>query len=285
MFHRTYNYISPNPQGPNFAFGLVMRKLKDAKKEVQDEIRSLDLSSIKTLVNAAEPIDPKVILEFLEEFKGMGLSPDAMCPCYGLAENTLNASIWGNGLLLVDKAALECKQVVVQAEQGWRQPYTPIEGTVALLSCGSVDHGVTFIIVDPDTLIQCPADQVGEIWINCDSKAFGYFNRPDSTAETFQAKLKDSKGPLSKLEFLRTGDSGFIHKRELYFCGRIKDIIIINGLNYYPQDMERTAEMCHNALRPGCSAAFALKQDSDLTECAVFVAEVKLTWGNYKYSV
>jgi acyl-CoA synthetase (AMP-forming)/AMP-acid ligase II len=256
--------------GPNFAFGLVVRKLKEAKKPVADEFRALDLSCVRTLVNAAEPIDAKVLQEFLDVFKPMGLNPANINASYGLAESTLNAINWGAGLLLVDKAALEAKQVVVVKELKWREPFDPIEGTVALVACGRTDQkGQTVAIANPETLERCPADQIGELWLTGPSKAQGYYKRPDVTEEVFRAKLKGSP-----LEWLRTGDSAFVYKDEVYFCGRIKDIIIINGLNYYPQDMERTAEGCHDALRPGCSAAFALKQESDLSECAVLIAEV-----------
>eukprot|EP00428_Durinskia_dybowskii_P070551 CAMPEP_0170395020 /NCGR_PEP_ID=MMETSP0117_2-20130122/21559_1 /TAXON_ID=400756 /ORGANISM="Durinskia baltica, Strain CSIRO CS-38" /LENGTH=1198 /DNA_ID=CAMNT_0010651309 /DNA_START=37 /DNA_END=3633 /DNA_ORIENTATION=+ len=260
--------------GPNFAFGLVVRKLKEAKPSVRAEILALDLSAVKTLVNAAEPIDPKVLQEFMATFKPMGFDPTSINPGYGLAENTLNASSLGNGLLLVDKTALEAKEVVVVKQLELRQSFDLIDGTVALVSCGRTNQeGVSWAIVDPDTCERCPPNRIGELWLTGDSKALGYYNRPEVSQETFYARIK-GKGE-ARVDYLRTGDSGFIFQNELYFCGRIKDIIIVNGLNYYPQDMERTAENCHDAIRPGCSAAFALKQESDLSECAVLVAELK----------
>ena len=100
----------------------------------------------------------------------------------------------------------------------------------------------------------------------------GYWNKPELTAELFYAKIE---GSTDDLLYLRTGDTGFIVDGELYFGSRIKDLIIINGLNYYPQDIEKAVETCHPAIRPGCSAAFALKVKSEDTECVGLVAELK----------
>jgi predicted naringenin-chalcone synthase/acyl carrier protein len=116
--------------------------------------------------------------------------------------------------------------------------------------------------------------QVGEIWLHSASKAAGYYNKPDLSNEVFRARVKNN-ARLAGIEFLRTGDLGFLYKDELFFVGRHKDLIIINGANYYPQDIERSAEECTSALRLGCSAAFALKQEGDVSECAVLIAELK----------
>jgi acyl-CoA synthetase (AMP-forming)/AMP-acid ligase II len=265
--------------GPNFAFGLVLRKLRDAKPGVADAIRKLDLSCLRYLTNGAEPINAKVLQEFLMHFAPQGLDPNSVNNCYGLAEHTLNAAGFGKGLLLVDKIALEAGKVVVVRELELTKPYVEIDGTVALVSCGRTDFpGVSASVADPDTCTALPADHVGELWVSSDSKAKGYYNRPELSQETFHARLDGSSNPEhGHLEWLRTGDLAFIYKNEVYFCGRIKDLIIINGLNYYPQDVERTAEACHDALRPGCSAAFAIKQESDLSEGAVLVAEVRVS--------
>lgn len=228
------------------------------------------MSSLTTLVCAAEPVDPRIMQEFLSTFQPNGLTHDCIAVSYGLAENTLTGTAWAQGLVLVDKAALENGHVVIRETRRWRDPYTLTEGTAALVSCGSTKDATKVAIVDPQTLREVALGQVGEIWLTGESKAQGYFRRPEATLETFGARIEGHD-----CEWLRTGDSGFVHNDELYFCGRIKDIIIINGLNYYPQDTERTAESCHDALRAGCSAAFALKQENDLSECAVLVAELK----------
>ena len=93
--------------------------------------------------------------------------------------------------------------------------------------------------------------------------------QPEATAHTFHAKLAND----GEETFLRTGDLGFLHDRELYVTGRLKDLIIIRGLNHYPQDIEQTAELSHTALWPGCSAAFSFEVEGE--ERLVIVQEVQ----------
>ena len=123
-------------------------------------------------------------------------------------------------------------------------------------------------IVDPETLTACPADDVGEIWVQGPSMAQGYWNRPEETRHTFQARLADGDGP-----FLRTGDLGYLHEGQLYVTGRLKDLIIIRGRNHYPQDIERTVEQSHPALRADCGAAFSIDVEGE--ERLVVVQEVE----------
>jgi acyl-CoA synthetase (AMP-forming)/AMP-acid ligase II len=261
-------YRATSSAAPSFAFALMLRKLKEAPQNIREEILALDLSSVYSIGVGAEPINAKVILEFNTVFKT--LSPTAINPSYGLAEFTLQAGGNGRGRVQVDKLALEAKKIAVVEEGQWIQPYEAVEGAVALVSCGQRDpEHAAWAIVDPDTCTLCPADRVGELWLAGASKTLGYFNRPELTKEVFHAKI-----PGDERDWLRTGDSAFVYKHELYFCGRIKDLIIINGLNYYPQDAERSAEDSHDALRAGCSAAFAVTVEADATESAAYVAEV-----------
>ena len=115
----------------------------------------------------------------------------------------------------------------------------------------AIDHLV--LAVDPQTRIPCPGDAIGEIWVQGPSVAQGYFQDPIQTRETFAAQLADDRGP-----FLRTGDLGFIRDGEIYITGRLKDLIVIRGNNYYPNDIELSAETCHPGLTPNASAAFSI---------------------------
>ncbi|MEW6737025.1 MAG: beta-ketoacyl synthase N-terminal-like domain-containing protein, partial [Acidobacteriota bacterium] len=125
------------------------------------------------------------------------------------------------------------------------------------------------VIVDPETLSGCEPDLIGEIWVSGPSVAQGYWNRPEDTASTFHAYLAETgEGP-----FLRTGDLGFLRDGELFVTGRLKDLIIIDGRNHYPQDIELTVEKSHPALRPACSAAFSV--DIDGQERLFVVVEVE----------
>ena len=111
------------------------------------------------------------------------------------------------------------------------------------------------VIVDPESLTRCDANAVGEIWVSGPSVTGGYYNRPVETAETFNARLADTnEGP-----FLRTGDLGFVHEGALYVTGRLKELIIIRGQNYYPHDIEATVQNSTAGLRAGGTAAFSVE--------------------------
>jgi acyl-CoA synthetase (AMP-forming)/AMP-acid ligase II len=132
------------------------------------------------------------------------------------------------------------------------------------VGCGSAIPGSRIVIVDPESKKLCAPDEIGEIWVAGPSVAEGYWNRDEETAHTFHAYLSDSDhGP-----FLRTGDLGFAQDGELFVTGRLKDLIIIDGRNVYPHDIEKTAERSHSAIRPGCCAAFSV----DLPEERLIVA-------------
>src|SRR5229473_7273167 len=128
------------------------------------------------------------------------------------------------------------------------------------------------VIVDPESRTRCASDVVGEIWVSGQTIAHGYWNRTQETEHTFRAFLKDTgEGP-----FLRTGDLGFLRDGELFVTGRLKDLIIIDGRNVYPQDIELTVEQSHPAMRPGCSAAFSV--DVAGQERLVIAAEVERSY-------
>jgi acyl-CoA synthetase (AMP-forming)/AMP-acid ligase II len=121
-------------------------------------------------------------------------------------------------------------------------------------------------------------DQVGEIWIKSDSKAAGYYRKDAETLKDFGAMMTvNGKVPKSNLNdgYLRSGDLGFMHKDELFICGRIKDLIIVGGRNYYPQDLEATAESCDERIRPGCVAAFTVDPISGHDEEVALLLELR----------
>jgi len=135
---------------------------------------------------------------------------------------------------------------------------TPVSDQDSLyaVGCGRPVEGSQIEIVDPHTYRVCKSGSVGEIWIKGAHVAQGYWMNPEATATMFQAKIKDSdQGP-----FLRTGDLGFFSEEELFITGRLKDIIIIRGANFYPQDIEKVAEKSHLALRSNCSAVFTVEE-------------------------
>ncbi|HYD81465.1 MAG TPA: amino acid adenylation domain-containing protein, partial [Paucimonas sp.] len=235
---------------PNFAYELCAAKVTEEQK------RTLDLSALEFALNGAEPIRPATLQRFVDAFASCGLRPEALRPVYGLAESTLLVSASKRkpagvmpALLPVSRAAL-ASHAATAADAA--------DDTIELVSAGvseSTDHDI--VIVDPSTLIRQPEDAVGEIWVRGPSVAHGYWNRPDASRETFAAQVA-GKGPA----YMRTGDLGFLHRNELYITGRIKEMMIFNGRNLYPQDVEATIETMDAAFRANGCAVFALEKDA-----------------------
>ncbi len=245
--------------GPNFIYDLCARKITAEQRS------TLDLSSWDLAFNGAEPVRREVLERFAETFAPCGFRREAFSPCYGLAEATLVVSCGLQAVppvvFTVQSAALGHNQVVAVSEES--------EGTQTFVGCGQSLGEQKIVIVHPETLSRCLPDEVGEIWISGPNIAQGYLNRPEDTNQTFRAYLKDTgEGP-----FLRTGDLGFLKDGELFVTGRLKDLIIIDGYNYYPQDIELTVEQSHPSLRQGCCAAFSVGVGGE--ERLVIVAEVE----------
>jgi acyl-CoA synthetase (AMP-forming)/AMP-acid ligase II len=138
-----------------------------------------------------------------------------------------------------------------------------------LVASGSAQLDEVITIVDPETLCPLAADRIGEIWVRGSNIARGYWAQPDETSAVFNAYLAGTTdGP-----YLRTGDLGFVREGQLFVTGRLKDLILIRGRNFYPQDIELTVETSHSDLRLGCSAAFSC--DADNEEHLVVVQEVR----------
>ncbi|KST62477.1 fatty acyl-AMP ligase [Mastigocoleus testarum] len=245
--------------GPNFAYDLCVRKFKP------EQFSNLDLSSWEVAFTGAEPVRAQTLENFAATFAPYGFREEAFFPCYGMAETTLMVS---GGLksdppttLEVEATALEQNRVVVANDKS--------ENVRTLVSCGGSWSDQKIAIVDPESLTECKTGQIGEIWVCGSSVAGGYWDLSEQTEETFHAYLRHVKNEDTKNEeqesqvtlgpFLRTGDLGFLHGDELFVTGRLKDMIIIRGQNYYPNDIELTVEKSHPALRPNCGAAFAVE--------------------------
>jgi acyl-CoA synthetase (AMP-forming)/AMP-acid ligase II/acyl carrier protein len=238
---RCHGTLSP---APNFAYDLCVRKTTPAER------LTLDLSRWRAAMNGAEPVRQETLERFTEVFAPCGFRAEAFVPCYGLAEATLMVAGGPVGTAAraqrVDAAALDAQQVAgaVSGDRGGR----------IVVGCGEVipDHRVA--IVSPEALTEHGPGTIGEIWVAGPSVAAGYWRLPEETAAAFGACLADTcEGP-----FLRTGDLGFVRDGTVFVTGRRKDLIIIRGRNYYPQDIEHTVERAHPALRPGCGAAFSV---------------------------
>ncbi|WP_375745201.1 non-ribosomal peptide synthase/polyketide synthase [Corallococcus interemptor] len=240
--------------GPNFAFDLCVRK------STPEERAALDLRSWEVAFCGAEPIRPETLARFTDAFAPSGFRPEALYACYGLAEATLIVSGGKKGVFPVhrpfDPGALSRGEAREDAS-----------GPLLVGSGGNLpDQEIR--IVDPATCEPCAPGRVGEIWVHGPSVARGYWERPEETARAFHGRVAGGGDTV----YLRTGDLGFLADGELFVSGRLKDLIILRGRNVYPQDLEQTVEQSHPALRPGCTAAFAVDVDGE--ERLVVVQEV-----------
>jgi amino acid adenylation domain-containing protein len=253
------DYRATTSGGPNFAYDLCVRKISEEQRA------TLDLHSWSVAFNGSEPIRPETLSRFARVFAPAGFRAEAFMPCYGLAEATLLVTSKQRGVAptfeKVRASALERGGVV--------EAHADSEDVKLLVGCGFTQPGQQGEIVNAETLVRCAPGEVGEVWVSGPHVAQGYWNRPDESVRTFQARLADTgEGP-----FLRTGDLGFVKGGELFITGRLKDLIIIRGRNLYPQDIELTVEQSHGALRPHSGAAFAVEFDG--VEKLVVVQELE----------
>ncbi len=241
-------YQGTSSGGPNFAYELCIRKIPPPQRE------ALDLSSWRVAFNGAEPVRPETLSRFAEAFRVSGLRPDALYPCYGLAESTLlvagRGSRQGPVVRSYDRVSLK---------GGRARPTSPSGRASALVGYDPGLADQRLLIVDPETSEPCSPGQIGEIWSAGPSVTHGYWRRPEETAATFGGRLASCGDD----RFLRTGDLGFIDNGQLFITGRLKDLIIIRGRNHHPEDIERTVEHADPALRPGGCAAFAVERDRE----------------------
>ena len=244
---------------PNFAYDLCVQSFDPASSG------PLDLSSWKVALNGAEPVRKSTLDRFCATFGSFGFDPAAFCVGYGMAEATLAISTTTRALaprsVRARPESLLDHRVIVAGDG---------EDSREIVSCGRTELGSEAIVVSPDELAPLPNNVIGEILVGGGSRASGYWRRPDQSRATFEVFLADGRGP-----YLRTGDLGFVDDAgELYVAGRDKDLLIINGKNHWPQDLEISAEACHPAVRPHFVAAFCVEIEG--REQAVLVAELQI---------
>ena len=244
--------------GPNFAYAACSRAAVAAPNW------HADLSTLRAASCGAEPINPATLEQFNSAFAPHGLAPTVFSPAFGLAEATLLAVMKPYGtesrLLTIDSAALRDGKA--------RSVPAGSSDSRTFVSCGVPAHDTQVALVDTESGLQLPADRVGEIWLASASVGAGYWGRREATLATFEHALPTAPG----CRFMRTGDLGFFHDGELYITGRLKDLIIIHGRNYYPQDIEWAVERADSAMRPGHGAAFSVEAEDG--EHLVVVQEV-----------
>ncbi|HSG67745.1 MAG TPA: AMP-binding protein, partial [Bacteroidales bacterium] len=257
-FRAVSHYRATTAGGPNFAFDYCIEKISD------EELSEFSLESLRTLYCGAEPIRDRTMKLFTQKFKASGFRASQLFPVYGMAEVVL---ILSGGDFRAEPIYFSLDTRELENNRVLEAP--PGNHSRTLTACGYPWMGMQVAIVDPDTLLPAPAGTIGEIWANGPSVARGYWNDPEATDKTFNACISVSgSGP-----WLRTGDLGFIHDGQIYVSGRLKDLIIIRGSNFFPNDIEHTVESSHQAIRQNASAAFSA--DIKGEEQLVIVAELE----------
>ena len=241
-------YRATTSGAPNFAYDLL------CDRATEEQVAQLDLSSWDVAFCGAEPVKITTINNFSRKFAISGFKSTTFYPCYGMAEATLMIAGGDKAKLPqvkhLDKAALaENKVVLVDSDTA---------KTETFISAGYPWLDGEIAIANPDLSTECKPDNIGEIWYSGSSVGRGYWELPDKTQQTFQARLNNSITEDSK-EYLRTGDLGFICDGELYITGRLNDVLVFWGLNHYPQHIEQTVERCHPGLKANCGAAFSVE--------------------------
>src|SRR5579864_5583364 len=260
-FDAITSYHATATAAPNFAYDYCLR----AGRLSKESLEACDLSSLRVLMCAAEPVKPDTYTRFLEAFQAYGLKSESFYVAYGLAENTLAVSLGGRNIVSVNKRALALGKARMTTE------VSEIGGAAQIVSCGTPLPGLDVRIVDPEGHFALKSERIGEIWVAGSGKCQGYWNNPELNLKQFRARLVDDT-PYDD-GYLRTGDMGFMYDGELYVCGRIKDMIILRGQNYYPQDIEHVVEKSSSLIRHNCVAAFQVQEESE--PALAIVAEVK----------
>ncbi|NIJ51224.1 fatty acyl-AMP ligase [Dyadobacter arcticus] len=229
--------------GPGFGLDHCLARI------APEQVLMLDLSSLRVLYVGAEPIRISTLERFAEIMKVTGFKKESLVPAYGLAEATLAVSLHLNGTPLI------------------YQKFTD-SGSKEVVACGPPVEYTEVQIVEPVQKITLGNAKIGEIWVKNAGVALGYWQNEEITNDTFRAFTNCGKGP-----FLRTGDLGFMKNGKLFITGRIKELIIIRGVNYYPQDIEEVVSGCHDAIQPNATAAFSIETEEG--EALMIVSEVR----------
>jgi acyl-CoA synthetase (AMP-forming)/AMP-acid ligase II len=263
--HRPFSWLRAisnvgraNAAAPNFAYEMCARRSRP------DQRAQLDLSGWTIALVGAEPVRARTMRLFAETFAPCGFRPETFFPSYGLAESTVMVSGGpvGRGAVMhtFDAQALAAGRVQLAGTGGGRE----------LVGCGQIQPTLTVVIARPGTDEPCAQDEVGEILVSSRSVGDGYWNQPEETERTFHARVRG----YGERDFLRTGDLGFVFGDQLFVTGRLKDVVIIDGHNHYPHDIELTVDASHPAIRDGFCCALSVEEGD--AERLVVLAEVSV---------
>jgi long chain fatty acid CoA FadD26 len=215
---------------PNFAYELTVRRTSD------EDMAGLDLGNVHSFINGAERVHAPTVKRFLDRFSRYNLAEKAVRAAYGLAEATVYVTT-SNPERPAPRVRFDYEKLSAGHAQrcGDEQPGSELVGHGTPRAC-------TVRVVDPQTCVENPAGKVGEIWVHGDNVAAGYWKNPELSERTFGGELVDPSPATPRGPWLRTGDVGVISEGELFIIGRIKDMLIVDGRNHYPDDIEATIQ-------------------------------------------
>ncbi len=254
-------YRGTTSGGPNFGYDLCVTRT------TAEQRAGLDLSCWRVAYNGAEPVRAQTLRDFAEVFADYGFRAEAIYPCYGMAEGTLFITGGPSNQMFntinADKRSIG-KDLMIEMD-GHSLADINHRASVEFVDCGQPWRDCQVRIVNPATQLSCSSHEIGEIWVSGSHVAQCYKNQPQKSDETFNAfvldEAIDSTIDSNRGPYLRTGDLGFLKNGRLFVTGRLKDIIIINGRNHYPQDIELTVSRCHPALLENATAAFQVSDN------------------------
>jgi len=261
LLRAIHHYKASTTCGPDFSLNLCHDKIDEGLVE------GLNLSSLRTFLTGAEQVRKETLDRFIQKFSVCGFKAGAFFPAYGMAESTLiltGARKEKGPFSLPVKTDSLKKNLVEMAG--------PEDDVQYIVSNGIPNMDTEIIIVNPDNSLKLEENRVGEIWVSGSTKTKGYWGKEKLTSETFTVSPAGMNDP----RWLRTGDLGFLHQGELYITGRLKNLIIINGKNFYPQDIEKTVENSHPSIRKTCVAAVPLEVNYKESLC--IIAELERTF-------
>ncbi|WP_299135878.1 non-ribosomal peptide synthetase [uncultured Tenacibaculum sp.] len=251
---------------PNFAYDLCTNQIKE------EDLKEIDLSSWEVAINGSEPIRPGTMAKFADRFTNYGFKRATLFPGYGMAETTLVVSGCEYDkeptIISLKKNELHEGKVLLNS--------TP-ENSIQLVGNGPIHKKLKTRIVNPETKQICKEDEVGEIWLKGNSVTKGYWNKSELSKEIFEAYTNNVEGIKNENDgpYLRTGDIGFLNGNEIYISGRLKEMMIFNGVNHFPQDIERTVQFGHPDLQNNAGAAATIKVNG--VDKLLIIQEVKRT--------
>jgi long chain fatty acid CoA FadD26 len=243
---------------PNFAFELAARRTSDADME------GLDLSQVHGILSGAERVHHGTVKRFIDRFAKFGLTEKVIRPSYGLAEATLYVASPP-----ISPTVVTARFDLQELAAGVAERCDAAQETGTELVSYGPPQAYEVRIVDPETGNEKPAGSIGEIWTRGDNVALGYWRKPELTTRVFRARINNPSEGTVAGPWLRTGDLGTISDGELFIMGRLKDLLIVDGRNHYPEDIEATIR----EITGGRVAAISVEDEA--SENLVAIVELK----------